>query len=205
MSLQPETQQALQRGLVIPACPLALTAGRKLDERRQRALLRYYAAAGAGGVAIGVHTTQFAIRDSRHGLFEPVLALAAEELTYADAGRREPLVRIGGVCGETPQATREAVLLRELLTRERWPEVGVTGPYQPESLLGNGCGPFAIAGPPALARDEPSRAVLAQGAAKALDLAQAEAELLGGLSLRQATFDHAAEDLEPVEFLRTHR
>jgi hypothetical protein len=112
--LPPTIQQALQRGLVIPACPLALDAARKLDERRQRALLRYYAAAGAGGVAMGVHTTQFAIRDSRHGLFAPVLTIAAEELTRADAGRREPLVRIGGICGETPQATREAVLLREL-------------------------------------------------------------------------------------------
>jgi dihydrodipicolinate synthase/N-acetylneuraminate lyase len=114
MSLPPEIQQALQRGLVIPACPLALNAGRKLDERRQRALLRYYAAAGAGGVAIGVHTTQFAIRDPSHGLFEPVLQLAAEELSRADAGRREPLVRIGGICGQTAQATREAELLREL-------------------------------------------------------------------------------------------
>jgi hypothetical protein len=104
----------LQRGLVIPACPLALNAGRKLDERRQRALLRYYAAAGAGGVAVGVHTTQFAIRDLSHGLFEPILALTAEELTRADAGRREPLVRIGGICGETKQATCEAALLREL-------------------------------------------------------------------------------------------
>ena len=112
--LPPEIQQALQRGLVIPACPLALNAGRKLDERRQRALLRYYAAAGAGGVAVGVHTTQFSIRELSHGLFEPVLALAAEELTRADAGRREPLVRVGGVCGTTAQAMREAGLLREL-------------------------------------------------------------------------------------------
>src|ERR1035441_10328775 len=109
MSLPPEIQQALERGLVIPACPLALSAGRKPDERRQRALLRYYAAAGAGGVAIGVHTTQFAIRDPSHGLFKPVLQLAAEELSRAeDAGRREPLIRIGGICGETPQARREA-------------------------------------------------------------------------------------------------
>ena len=114
MSLPPHIQQALQRGLVIPACPLALNSERKLDERRQRALLRYYAAAGAGGVAIGVHTTQFAIRDPNHGLFEPVLELAAEELSRADAGRREPLIRIGGICGETPQAAREARLLREL-------------------------------------------------------------------------------------------
>lgn len=114
MSLLSEIQQALQRGLVIPACPLALNAKRKLDERRQRALLRYYAAAGAGGIAVGVHTTQFAIRDPSHGLFEPVLALTAEELTRVDAGRREPLVRIGGICGETTQATREAALLHKL-------------------------------------------------------------------------------------------
>src|SRR6478752_4198019 len=70
---------ALHRGLVIPACPLALNAQRTLDERRQRALVRYYSAAGAGGLAVGVHTTQFAIRDPKVGLLEPVLTLAAEE------------------------------------------------------------------------------------------------------------------------------
>jgi dihydrodipicolinate synthase/N-acetylneuraminate lyase len=102
---------ALQRGLVIPACPLALDARRRFDERRQRALLRYYTAAGAGGVAVGVHTTQFAIRDPRHGLFEPVLRLCAEELARAGG---DALVRIGGVCGTTPQAVREAELLRGL-------------------------------------------------------------------------------------------
>jgi len=112
--MKPDILQALQRGLVIPACPLALTADRKLDERRQRALLRYYAAAGAGGVAVGVHTTQFAIRRPEHGLFRPVLALAAEEMARTDASRRVPLVRIGGICGDTAQATREATLLREL-------------------------------------------------------------------------------------------
>ena len=103
----------LQRGLVIPACPLALNAGRKLDERRQRALFRYYIAAGAGGLAVGVHTTQFAIRDPRIGLFEPVLKLAAEEMGRADAQRHEPLVRIGGICGQTGQAVAEAKLLRD--------------------------------------------------------------------------------------------
>lgn len=87
----------LAKGLVIPAHPLALNARRKLDERRQRALTRYYVAAGSGGVAVGVHTTQFAIRDC--GLYEPVLALAAEEA----AG----VIRIAGVCGPTPQAVRE--------------------------------------------------------------------------------------------------
>lgn len=105
-----DVRAALHRGLVIPACPLALNASRKLDERRQRALLRYYHAAGAGGVAVGVHTTQFAIRDPQHALFEPVLSLAAEE--FKNDPRR--LVRIGGVCGLTPQAIREATLLREL-------------------------------------------------------------------------------------------
>ncbi len=114
MALPPDIRKALQRGLVIPACPLALTAKRKLDERRQRALLRYYAAAGAGGVAVGVHTTQFAIRDARFGLFEPVLRLAAEELARESARRRKPLVRLGGICGATRQAVSEASLLREL-------------------------------------------------------------------------------------------
>ncbi len=109
-----DIRKSLGRGLVIPACPLALNGDRKLDERRQRALLRYYAAAGAGGVAVGVHTTQFAIRDPGHNLSQPVLQLAAEEFNRAATGRREPLVRIGGVCGDTPQATREASLLREL-------------------------------------------------------------------------------------------
>ena len=102
------------RGGVIPAHPLALTANRRLDERRQRALTRYYAAAGVGGVAIGVHTTQFAIRDPKVGLFDPVLSLTAEELDRADTGRREPLLRIGGICGGTAQASAEASRLSAL-------------------------------------------------------------------------------------------
>ena len=106
--------QVLARGTVIPAHPLALKADRRLDERRQRALTRYYVAAGAGGLAVGVHTTQFAIRDPDIGLFEPVLKLAAEEMDRADASRAEPLIRIGGICGETAQAVREARLLAEL-------------------------------------------------------------------------------------------
>jgi len=106
--------EALRAGLVIPAHPLALTAERRLDERRQRALSRYYIAAGAGGLAVGVHTTQFAIREAQVGLFEPVLTLAKEEMDRADAGRTTPLVRIGGICGRTDQAVREAQLLREL-------------------------------------------------------------------------------------------
>jgi dihydrodipicolinate synthase/N-acetylneuraminate lyase len=100
----------LARGQVIPAHPLALTAAGTLDERRQRALSRYYLAAGAGGLAVGVHTTQFAIREARVGLFRPVLELAAEEI--ARAGR--PMVAIGGICGPTGQAVAEASLLRDL-------------------------------------------------------------------------------------------
>jgi dihydrodipicolinate synthase/N-acetylneuraminate lyase len=105
-----DVRAALARGCLIPAHPLALTAARRLDERRQRALTRYYVAAGAGGVAVGVHTTQFAIRRPEVGLLRPVLELAAEELDRA--GRA--LVRIGGVCGRTPQAVAEATLLRDL-------------------------------------------------------------------------------------------
>jgi len=113
-SLSPQIRTILQRGVVIPACPLALTARRTLDERRQRAVLRYYNAAGAGGVAVGVHTTQFAIRNPKIGLFEPVLRLAAEEMNRADGQRREPLIRVAGVCGRTQQAVAEAALAKRL-------------------------------------------------------------------------------------------
>src|SRR6185503_7698185 len=106
--------EALCRGLVIPAHPLALTAARRLDERRQAALTRYYCAAGAGGVAVGVHTTQFAIRDPAVGLLRPVLALAMDVLRAHAANGGTPLVAIAGVCGPTPQAIAEAGLAREL-------------------------------------------------------------------------------------------
>ncbi|MGH9662036.1 MAG: dihydrodipicolinate synthase family protein [Bryobacteraceae bacterium] len=98
--------EKLLRGMAIPAHPLALTAERRLDERRQRALTRYYLAAGAGGVAVGVHTTQFEIR--RHGLYRPVLEIAREELDRSEA------VRIAGVVGPTPQAVAEAETARAL-------------------------------------------------------------------------------------------
>ena len=113
-TLDPVIARELRRGLVIPAHPLALDDGGRLDERAQRALTRYYVAAGAGGLAVGVHTTQFAIRDPRVGLFEPVLALAAEEMSRASAGRPAPLVRIGGICGSTAQAVGEAAVLARL-------------------------------------------------------------------------------------------
>lgn len=112
--IDPQARQALGRGLVIPACPLALTPQRRLDERRQRGLLRYYLAAGAGGLAVGVHTTQFAIRNPGVGLFAPVLRLAAEEMEREQVRRAGPVVKIAGVCGTTPQAVSEARLIGDL-------------------------------------------------------------------------------------------
>lgn len=106
--------QSLRAGCVIPAHPLALTAARRLDECRQRALTRYYHAAGAGGVAVGVHTTQFAIREPQHGLLQPVLQLAAETVADCDAATGRQTVLIAGICGGTCQAIREAELAREL-------------------------------------------------------------------------------------------
>ena len=106
--------QEIARGQIIPAHPLALTAERRLDERRQRALTRYYIAAGADGLAVGVHTTQFAIRDAQFGLYEPVLKLAVDEMNRADLTRPVPLTRIGGICGDIAQAMREAQLLANL-------------------------------------------------------------------------------------------
>lgn len=98
--------EKLKKGVVIPAHPLALTAERKLDERRQRALTRYYKAAGSGGVAVGVHTTQFAIRDPKIALYKPVLELAMEELRGSD------LIKVAGVVGRTQQAVAEAEFAR---------------------------------------------------------------------------------------------
>lgn len=100
------------RGVAIPAHPLALTSERKLDEPHQRALTRYYISAGSGGLAVGVHTTQFAIRDEKVGLFRPVLSLAMEEARRS--GRRDELVMVAGVVGPTRQAVSEAELAREL-------------------------------------------------------------------------------------------
>jgi dihydrodipicolinate synthase/N-acetylneuraminate lyase len=107
-------RESLVSGVAIPAHPLALDASRRLDERRQRALSRYYLAAGAGGLAIGVHTTQFAIHNPATGLLKPVWQLAAEVMDRADAGGPTPLVRVAGICGDTKQAVREAGLAKEL-------------------------------------------------------------------------------------------
>ncbi|PTX18881.1 dihydrodipicolinate synthase/N-acetylneuraminate lyase [Pontibacter mucosus] len=96
----------LHEGTVIPAHPLALNADRKLDERMQRQLTRYYMASGAGGVAVGVHSTQFEIRDPKINLYETVLRLAAEEVEKAKLDR--PFIKVAGICGPTAQAIQEA-------------------------------------------------------------------------------------------------
>jgi hypothetical protein len=110
----PTLRRELLRGLVIPAHPLALTGARTLDERRQTALTRYYCDAGAGGIAVGVHTTQFAIRDPAIGLFEPVLRLAQRTVTEWCAARAQRPVMIAGVVGQTAQAVREAEIAATL-------------------------------------------------------------------------------------------
>jgi len=104
----------LLAGHVIPAQPLALDAQRKFSARHQRAITRYYVAAGAGGLAVGVHSTQFEIRAPQHGLFQPVLELAARTIDEELAHAPRPFAKIAGVCGCTEQAVREAELARSL-------------------------------------------------------------------------------------------
>jgi len=108
-----EWRSRLGEGLAIPACPLALNAHRRFDERHQRALFGYYLAAGAGGLAVGVHTTQFAIRDPKISLFKPVLELAAEEFRRHQRPAAAS-IGIAGLCGQTQQAVAEAALAHEL-------------------------------------------------------------------------------------------
>ncbi len=108
-----DVQRILRKGVAIPAHPLALDANRKLDERRQVALTRYYCEAGAGGIAVGVHTTQFAIRDPRVALYDPVLHLAAQAMREHESRSGMRLVKVAGICGQTAQAVREARLARD--------------------------------------------------------------------------------------------
>ncbi|CAN7524109.1 dihydrodipicolinate synthase family protein [Variovorax sp. LjRoot290] len=111
--IPPASLALLKRGAVIPAHLLALDADRKLDERRQRAMSRYYLDAGAGGLAVGVHSTQFAIREA--GLYKPVLELAMQEaLTWETLDGRRPLFMVAGLAGSTAQAGAEAITARGL-------------------------------------------------------------------------------------------
>jgi len=103
-----DVRTTLTKGVVIPALPLALNSKRKLDERRQRALIRYYLDAGAGGVAVGVHTTQFAIRLPENNLYSPLLKIAGEEFNSYVQQTGKSLIRVAGVIGKTRQAVSEA-------------------------------------------------------------------------------------------------
>lgn len=104
---------AVLDGMVIPALPLALNKMRNWDERRQRALLRYYLDAGAGGIAVGVHTTQFEIRLPKIGLYRPLLELAKEEFDRFAVKANKPVFRVAGVIGKTEQAIAEAQMARD--------------------------------------------------------------------------------------------
>ncbi len=113
MAITDASLQVLRQGTVIPAHLLALNAARELDARRQRALSRYYLDAGSGGMAVGVHSTQFAIRE--HGLYRPVLELAMETArTWTPLGGRRPLLMVAGLAGPTAQAVAEARLADDL-------------------------------------------------------------------------------------------
>ncbi|MEO6704820.1 MAG: dihydrodipicolinate synthase family protein, partial [Ginsengibacter sp.] len=106
--LSPELKNLLHRGIVIPAHPLALNKERQIDEEKQRLLTRYYIASGAGGIAMGVHSTQFEIRDPEINLYETVLKWASEEI--ANANLNCPFLKVAGICGPTLQASEEAQL-----------------------------------------------------------------------------------------------
>jgi dihydrodipicolinate synthase/N-acetylneuraminate lyase len=124
----------LAEGLFLPACPLALTCHRQFDPRRQRALFRYYLGAGADGLAVGVHTTQFAIREPRHGLFRVVLQLAIDTILEQPLGH-PMLIAVGGVCGPRAQAIAEASLLRELGFHTALLSLGGLGDASEDRLL----------------------------------------------------------------------
>lgn len=106
--------ELVRRGTVIPAVPLALDARRRLDERRQRALMRYYIEAGAGGVAVGMHFTQFEIRTPGIDLFEPVLRICAEEIDRCAQKTGRPIAKVAGFSGRTETAVRQAQIARDM-------------------------------------------------------------------------------------------
>ena len=108
-----EVKQSLHKGCVIPALPLALNRDRKLDEKRQRLLIRYYLDAGVGGIAVGVHTTQFEIRLPQVNLYRKVLEIARDEFEKQNSKTKKAIIRIAGVIGKTEQATQEATLALE--------------------------------------------------------------------------------------------
>jgi dihydrodipicolinate synthase/N-acetylneuraminate lyase len=105
-----ELRSRLLEGLAVPALPLALNEQRQWSRPHQRAVLRYYLDAGVGGIAVGVHSTQFEIREPQYALFEPLLEFAAREMNSWMGGEGHPVLKIAGLCGGTEQAVTEATL-----------------------------------------------------------------------------------------------
>src|SRR5690554_7525181 len=111
-SINSKVLERLKNGGVIPAHPLALKEDLTIDEEAQRRLTRYYLSCGVDGIAVGVHTTQFEIRDPRFNCFEKVLSFAAEEVSKAEVDRS--FIKVAGICGQTDQAVREAKIAKRL-------------------------------------------------------------------------------------------
>ena len=109
-----EAKRLLMQGAFLPAMPLVLDENRQFDEPGQRRLVRYYLESGVDGIAVGVHTTQFAIRDPKINLYERVLRVAMDEMEAYSAREGRQLVAVAGVCGEAEQAVAEAGLAARL-------------------------------------------------------------------------------------------
>ena len=112
--MKKDAYELLMRGAFLPAMPLVLDEDRRFDEAKQRRLIRYYLESGADGLAVGVHTTQFAIRDPKIALFEPVLKVSIDEMRAYSAECGRPVLAVAGVCGEEEQAVVEAEIARKL-------------------------------------------------------------------------------------------
>ena len=132
-----EIRSLLLHGLVIPEMPLALDEGRQLNERRQRALVRYYIDAGAGGLAVGVHTTQYAIREPGIDLFEPLLALVSAEIDAWNLHRNRRIVKIAGVYGLTEQTRREAEFAQRAGYDAVLLDLAAFGDSSPRAIIGH--------------------------------------------------------------------
>jgi len=129
------TRSHFLEGHCIPAQPLALTSERKLDERYQRALTRYYVAAGSGGLAVGVHSTQFEIREPQHALLKPVLEMASQTIDEELSKAPRPFVKVAGICGNTQQAVAEAELATGLGYQAGLLSLGALKDADDETLL----------------------------------------------------------------------
>ena len=114
MTRHEKALEILHGGTVIPAIPLVLDEYRHFDEKGQRRLTRYYLEAGAGGIAIAVHTTQFEIRDPKYNLFEKVISVVADEIAKYEDEIGKVIVKVSGICGEKAQSVNEAKLVLSL-------------------------------------------------------------------------------------------